>query len=840
MRPGKVAISKYFRLPLIPLLGSFGAGLLAGDYFCLFRGISVFIVALGAGWLIYAILRQKSAWPVALTGFFGAGWLAMTGFTCPDLPSHHVSHFTGDTRWIITGTIMGDPVPKPGHQHFFLKTARLGNQAADFAATGNLRVKIYGQGPELLQGTVIRFTSRIRRPTNFKNPGAFDYQRYLAFKKISGLAYARADRLTVLSRPDPLTSASIVETARNRLAAQIDKSASPLPAGILKALIIGQKDQLPTTAREVFNRVGAGHLLAISGLHIGIIATIFFMGLTRLLALIPALTWRGLVRKVAAGPTLAVVTGYGLLAGMAPSTQRAVIMVAIFLMAFVVEKRPALLNSLALAALVILAVQPPALFSVSFQFSFVAVFFILCGMATVTHRLDRIRCRPARQMLSFVLVSLFAILGTAPLTMFYFNQTSLVGLAANCFMIPLIGFTAVPLGLTGAAAYLFSPGLSLLCFQAAGVVVEGAFFLARHMAAHPLAAIQTITPGRLEIICYYLLLWSLLKIFRPANGSSFFSAGNKGSPGSGRHHRLILAMALTALVVLSADIGYWIHRRWLHEDLRVTVLDVGQGNAALLEIPGGECVLIDGGGFAGGSDFNVGKMIVARFLWRLKIATVETLILTHPDTDHLDGLRYIAEHFHVKTVWSNGESLDTDSFRDFMEIVQRRKIDLPPLEKHTDTRRINKVSFDFLYPPPDFMDKKKLQPWRNTNNNSLVTRVSYGRISFLFPGDIMKQGEYNLVGRAGDKLASTVLMAPHHGSKTSSTNLFLNHVQPRQVVISAGRHNHYGYPHPAVLDRYADLGATVHCTGRDGAVIMKTRGTDLRVFTPLAGTAADD
>ncbi|MFW5989259.1 MAG: ComEC/Rec2 family competence protein, partial [Desulfosudaceae bacterium] len=254
-------------------------------------------MALGAGWLIYAIPRQKAVWPVALTGFFGAGWLAMTGFTCPDLPSHHVSHFTGDTRWIITGTILDDPVPKPGHRFFFLKTDRLGNQEADFAATGNLRVKIYGEGPELLQGTVIRFTSRVRRPTSFKNPGAFDYQRYLAFKKISGLAYARADRLTVLSRPDPPASASIVETARNRLAAQIDKSASPLPAGILKALIIGKKDELPATTREVFNRVGAGHLLAISGLHIGIIATIFFLGLTKLLAFIPALTWRGSVRK---------------------------------------------------------------------------------------------------------------------------------------------------------------------------------------------------------------------------------------------------------------------------------------------------------------------------------------------------------------------------------------------------------------------------------------------------------------------------------------------------------------------------------------------------------------
>ncbi|MFP4445883.1 MAG: ComEC/Rec2 family competence protein [Desulfosudaceae bacterium] len=830
-------MSAYSRYPLAPLLGALIAGLLAGERFFLAREISALASLAGAAWLVIAFCRRKRTIPPALLCFFFTGWFAMTGYMFPDFPAGHVSRFAGQTWWTITGTIISQPTRQAENCHFLLQTRRLvsGKQTVD--ASGCLRVKIYGKMSGLLPGSSIRFPGRIRRPSNFKNPGAFDYERYLAFQGVSGLAYAAAERVTVLGRSDVPAPVVPVQKIRQRLAVRMEKSGpSEETAAVLQALILGRKKELPPEVRKIFNLVGAGHLLAISGLHVGIIATICFWSLTRLLSFVPALTWRGWVAKAAAPPTMATVIAYGLLAGMAPSTQRAVIMVAVFLTAIVVGKKHTLLNTLALAALIILVLHPPALFSVSFQFSFAAVFFIICGMSTVSGRLQKIRSRWSHRGIGFLLVSLFAILGTAPLAMFYFNQVSLVGLAANCFMVPLIGFVAVPLGLTGAAVSAFSPDLSWLCFQGAAMVIQGALVLARWLAGHAWAAVYTVTPSRLEILCFYTLLWSLLRLLRPSPPENLrINAGKIPDSSSGsanRRDRLAAAAAILAVLILAADAGYWVQRRWLHDDLRVTVLDVGQGNAALIEIPGGRCLLIDGGGFTGSTTFDVGKMIVAPFLWRNKIAAVDTLVLTHPDTDHLAGLRYIAEHFHVKNFWSNGEAVESEPYREVRRVLRKKKIARPPLDQLLGSRRINGIDIDILYPPPDFTARKKDQAWRNTNNNSLVLRISCGQISFLFPGDLMKRGEEELAARAGKRLASTVLIAPHHGSRTSSTAAFLEQVRPRQIIISAGHNNRYGYPHPEVLDRYEACPAEVYCTGRDGAVIMRTRGERLRLILP--------
>jgi competence protein ComEC len=230
----------------------------------------------------------------------------------------------------------------------------------------------------------------------------------------------------------------------------------------------------------------------------------------------------------------------------------------------------------------------------------------------------------------------------------------------------------------------------------------------------------------------------------------------------------------------------------------------------------------------------VGARIIAPFLWRKKIKTVDLLILSHPNSDHLNGLIYLADHFNVQTLWTNGEPRNTLGYKNLMKVSAGRGIFFPNYTHMARSRKINGVQLDLLYPPQDFMDRKESDRWRNANNNSLVVKVSYGDASFLFPGDIMAPAEMELVGIAGGGLASRVLIAPHHGSRSSSSQQFLEKVDPQMVVVSCGRNSRFNFPHPEILKRYKDLGVSIFRTDLNGAVRLSTNGQLIRInsFNP--------
>ena len=285
-------------------------------------------------------------------------------------------------------------------------------------------------------------------------------------------------------------------------------------------------------------------------------------------------------------------------------------------------------------------------------------------------------------------------------------------------------------------------------------------------------------------------------------------------------------------MLLMADIGYWVHRRFMHTDLRVHILDVGQGSAALLEIPNGDTILIDGGGFSNNQSFDVGERIVAPFLWSRKIGTVDTLVLSHPNSDHMNGLIYIARHFHVKNFWSTGDTTLTQSYQELRQTISRKNIYHPSFPELPAAQTINGVKIQILYPEKSLAVSDE-NP-KDLNNNSLVLKATYKNRSFLFPGDLMAAGEKELVATLGRELKSTVLIAPHHGSKTSSSKPFLNAVKPEYIVISCGWKNRFGMPHKAVLSRYATMGCRLlYRTDESGCVRMTTDGDSLSVVAQL-------
>ncbi len=835
----------FFARPVLPLLGALAGGILTAAALPghpLAAG-AVATTALIAS--ISALCRRRPALAAPLLLMGALGYLSLQPWVAPHFGAQHVYRFAGPVKWQISGTVASPPKGKKRHLRFILQVHSLSAPNRRVAATGRLSVTLYGRVPELLCGDRIAFRGRVRKIRNFFNPGGFDYQRYMAFKGVWVRVFAQAGSVTVLQRHSRLGFGRSVDKLRRGVFRQLQQEplvfGSPDVRAVLEALLIGNRSGITPQLRMQFNRAGASHLLAISGLHIGIVAAAAFFVFRWLLAYSRFLLRRAWVARGAAVLALFPVVSYGLLAGMSASTQRAVVMVAVLFLALVAGRLHDLLNSIAWAAWVILIIYPPALFSVSFQLSFVAVGWIVFGLSNPALKQVLAKAapqRPLRWILSLLIVSCLAVVGTLPLAMFYFNQASLTGILSNCLLVPLVGFAAVPLGLAGVALLGVMPAGALFFLNASAAAVRAGLAIIAFFARLPLSWMGTVTPSGIEIACYYLFLGALLYLGRSPGKDAAgtvkraeISGGRDGTAGLRTlsiDRRALLAAAV-AMLVFCADAGYWAYARFWHRDLRVTFLDVGQGSAAAVELPGGRVMMVDGGGFSDPDGFDVGARILAPFLWRKKICTVDTLVLSHPNSDHLNGLLFVADHFHVKEVWSNGQPEETWSYAAFRRIVKNRGIRLPAFDKLAREQHINGVQLQILNPPPGFMELRQKEHWRTVNNNSLVLRMAYGDFSFLFPGDIERPAEKSLLACCRQQLKSSVLLAPHHGSRSSSSPAFVDGVAPRVVVISCGWHNHFHFPHPRVLARYRRLGCRIFTTAANGAVTMRTDGRHMAI-----------
>jgi competence protein ComEC len=827
----------FYSRPVIPLLLSMISGIVVGTWFPGHGTWMVIVVLVCAVTLFFFIRKKRTPKLFPLVLLIVLGYLSIQPWVFPTFPSNHVIHFMDTHPWKITGVIVTSDARQLNRQKCILRTEFLESKSKSFPVKGRIRLTVSGDAPDLSTGDRIVFLGRIRSIRNFSNPGGFDYQRYMVFKKVWGSAYVSAYKLNLIEKNVGKGVGAIISGARHRISNLIDQIGDKEQQGVLKALIVGDRNAISPELRTSFNRVGAGHLLAISGLHIGIIATASFLFFKWILSHIRFFLLNAWTKKGAVILSIVPVLVYGLLSGMSPSTQRAVIMVIVFLMAFLFEREHDLINTLAMAAMMILIIHPPSVFSISFQFSFAAVLAIIYGLSKLPQLWPSDQNRTRKQkwlkatikLYYFFMTSFFAVLGTLPLVMHYFNQVSLVGIPANVIFIPLIGFVVVPLGIMAVFLYPLTVSGALVCLKAGSAVLEYVIKIINLISGWTYAAIKTVTPNYLEIFCFYILFWALLNLKSLQIGTPFALSKDRSSPSKNSIQKPVVMVVLLTVLMFSADVGYWTYQRYWRDDLRVTMIDVGHGNASLLEFPYGYNMLIDGGGFSDNRVFDVGASIVAPFLWQKKIRSIDSIVLSHPNSDHLNGLIYIAENFHVKNVWTNHDTANTFGYQMFMEAINKNNIQMPAYNKITGIHDINGVHIEVLYPPVDFIERKEIETWRNLNNNSLVLKVSFGGVSFLFPGDIKARAEYELASMVGSKLKSTILLAPHHGSKTSNTEPFLEKVTPEVVVISSRWKSRFGFPHPLVLKRYKATGCRVLETAQNGAVSMRTDGRTLTI-----------
>ena len=749
-------------------------------------------------------------------GLFLAGTLSINHYVCPDLPDHHIYSWAHNRLLKVEGFLYRPPEVVYSKTRLYIKAQRIWAQNKRFPTTGNILLTIKDCRKRFLTNDRIIFSARIRKPRNFRNPGGFDYVRWLAFQDIYCICHVSTDkRLCRMGTQKGKPLLRRIDGFRARAGETIDRLVSSPANFMLRALILGEKNLVPEDIRENFNRSGTAHILAISGLHIGIVAAFAYLLLRHLLGLSERLLLAVNVPKLSGFLSLAPIFLYSLIAGASVSVQRAFIMVTIYIVALIFNRERDLYHALALAALVILLMQPSALFGASFQLSFVSVLGILFFSPLIVSLLPKrdpllkelgnpLGKRLASKLALFMAVSFSAMLATAPLVAYYFNRLSLSGLIANLIIVPLVGFIVVPLGLLGVGLIPFFSYVTGCLFSMSAALCDIAIVVADFSAHLPWTNFLVPTPTVSEIAFFYLFLLSLFLW-------KFFGLPKK-----------ILFLSFFLLVV---TILYW-NFHFRPQGFQAIFIDIGQGDAALLRFPRGKTMLIDGGGFYDHS-FDTGKNIIAPLLLKNRICRVDYLVMSHPHPDHFDGLSFIAKTFSIQEFWTNGDSVSDPRFEQLQEILRQNGVALRTLDSASPDRVIQGVRAEFLHPPPDYFPAHHDTNVR-LNNRSLVIRFSYENVQCLFAGDIHAAAEKKLLSTGAD-VSSLVLKVPHHGSLTSCSIPFVKAASPRIAVCSVGHQNPFKLPHSQVLQRFRDEGCAVYRTDLDGAVAITADGEGVHV-----------
>lgn len=667
---------------------------------------------------------------------------------------------------------------------------------------GAARVRVTAERSGVLPGDRVRVSGRVMTARGARNPGAVDREL---------LAHARgtpwemhAHRVEILASADRASAwrwpAAIAREASARVAARGgDREGNAL----VRAAVLGDRSGLDDDTEASWRAAGVYHALSVSGLHLAAVALVAFVGVGWLWAM-AGLGARWAPRKAAAAFALPMSLAYTLVTGAQVATVRAMVVVAVLLVGELCGRRARAADALGLAALVILAWSPLALHDPGFQLSFVAAATLVIASGDGGHLVVRA-----------LRTSVAVTLATAPITAWHFHEIALGGVAGNLVATPLVELVTIPLGLAGLllsaiAEPLGAPVLDL-AVAIAGITASLVAALGEHTPS-----LVVPPPSSLELVaCAGLYAaWAAARMGWLAGWRAFAAA----------------ALAIGVLV------GSWAWRardRATDDMLRITFLDVGQGDAAVIELPDGAVWLVDAGGAPGApGDLRVAARPgeeIARFLRERRIARVEVAIISHPHPDHYLGLAALAPRVPIGTVWcaagdaaeaADAAHADARSFADLTAWLARAGTALahPTLGPHARGDVVIRVWAPTYDPGDGRRPVATADPVRSVNDNSLVVSVERAGRCVLFTGDLEDEGEANLVAAGLGRC--DVVKVPHHGSPTSSSPALVGATRPAWAVISLGRGNRFGFPDPAVVARWQAAGAGVLRTDAAGAVTV--------------------
>ncbi|MDY6826682.1 MAG: ComEC/Rec2 family competence protein [Bacillota bacterium] len=733
-------------------------------------------------------------------------------------PAESLAPFIGYPVY-VEGTVDEEPLFYEDHADYRLKIDLIETREGRFPVEGTLLVKIYGdEYNSYWFGERLRLRGNIVEPQGRRNPGGFDYSFYLHSRGIDALIYPLSLQVDSLGQGDSSGLQGATVKIRRAMSTAISRTLPSPAAELLTAVLFGRRQQLPEDVEINFRQAGVGHLMAVSGLHVGLVAAMV-LGLER---------WLGFRGRLPLLWAIILVFAYAALTGMRPSAMRAALMVACALGALLLERERDLPTAVAFAALVTLFINPLLLFDPGFQFSYAATLAIVYISPMLKNLLVSIRMPSS--LGSILAVTTAAQIGVLPLSVYHFHHLPVGALFFNLILLPLMG-VLVGLGLTGALAYLIFPFVGELLLWGARPLLEIMLFVTR-LSAVPGLYRAVCPPGEAALILFYVVLVAGLFIYyRTAvtdEGKDFFSVFDhlfpflKKSPADSQRFYLIsLFLALAAGVIIMQVVfspsGPY---------LTVTFLDVGQGAAAQLETADGSVVMVDAGGDPAylGDPGAVGEKVVLPFLRYKGTRRIDLAVITHPHEDHYGGFLPIVGTIPVDTILVSPQAGESPFYRELLARAESAGTAVSPASAGQFWHCGPDMRLEFLSPP-----KNNLYQGTNSdlNNNSLVFRLCFGEISLLFTGDIEDPAVENLLSRDVD-LKADLLVVPHHGGYLENMPRLLERVQPRAAVIQVGA-NQFGHPHPFILESIAGAGVELFRTDLHGAVILETDGLEMQI-----------
>lgn len=635
-------------------------------------------------------------------------------------------------------------------------------------------------------GNKVFLTGTFQKGRDARNPGEFNYHNYLTSNSISGIFITYpTDSVKILDSSKNYFK-SILFSIRKSIDSIIKGLHKPETAALLKGLILADRSEIAYETKTEFINSGVIHVLAVSGLHVGYILLIVVFIFGRFGVFTKALL------------TIISLLFFMLLTGASPSVTRATIMSIVIIIAFLTNRSTNLINSISLAALLILLINPDEIFNPGFQLSFSAVLSIAIIYPIFQKYIYRLKTKYKiiEYVLLFAAVSLSAQLGTLPFTLAYFNKLSVIALFANLIVIPSIG-VILAIGIITILTGYISFYVAVFFAAANDLLTSLLLDIIRFAGKLEISFLWIRNYSLYDSIVYYGFLIVILLTF-------YYSK------------KVWIGFTVTTIALASIFIYSSLDDTHLFEKnkLNILMLDVGQGDAFLIQFPNGKTALIDAG--EANPFIDNGERVIIPILDYLGINKIDYGFISHLDLDHYGGFVSLLYNDRINEIYRPLPDSTAKSLR-LEKYLSKKNIKTNHYEKKVIDVGNSKI---YVLNDPNSPEYKKF----SSNDKSGVIKIVYGENSFLFVGDCEYPAEYYLASNFSHILDSDVLKVGHHGSETGSSEAFLNLVSPKFALISAGFKNKFGHPSELVLDNLSKLNSKILRTDLSGAVLLRSDG----------------